>query len=397
MTPLGSARTLVLGALALAALALPASAGAAVAHKDISYDLGSPPADPNDNALDIYLPDQAQASDSRPVVVYVHGGGWATGDKNNQITRKVNLFTGAGFVFVSLNYRLSPMDENALAPGRVMFPDHPHDVGEALGWLSQNIAAYGGDPTRFVLSGHSAGAHLVALLSTDPQYAEAYGVEPWRIIGTVALDGDAYDVADRIAEVPPGSKNTFYNAFGTPEENAITGAWAAGSPLLFADPGDPRFLLVTQAGAPQRVADAQAFATALGQDASSVFAAPYDHAGINQAVGDPGDASGETEAIMSFISASVTASADPPSRLKRKPKKRVRTGAKKAQVEFKLGSAEAGVHFECRLDSKKLKPCDARERYRVGHGRHTFRYLALSARGRPGVERRYRFRVVGTG
>jgi acetyl esterase/lipase len=396
MTALGLPRKLVIGGLALAALAMPAGAAAAVAHEDVSYDLGSPPADPNLNALDIYVPDGAAPTDSRPVVVYVHGGGWAIGDKDNQIARKVDLFTGAGFVFVSLNYRLSPTDENALAPGRVMFPDHPHDVGEALGWLSQNISAYGGDPTRFVLSGHSAGAQLVALLSTDPKYAAAYGVKPWEIIGTVALDSDAYDIADRIAEVPPSSKNTFYNAFGTPEENAVTGAWAAGSPLLFADAADPRFLLVTQA-VPQRVADTQAFAAALGQDASSVFEAPYDHAGINQAVGDPGDTAGVTDAIMSFISASVTASADPPVGLKRKPKKRVRTGAKRATVKFKLRSSAPGARFECRLDSKKLKPCKAGKRYRVGRGSHAFRYRALSDRGRPGAERRYRFRVVGTG
>ena len=55
-------------------------------------------------------------------------------------------------------------------------------------------------PERMLLIGHSAGAHLVSLVTTDPRYVERHGVEPWQLIGTVALDSDAYDVADRIAE-----------------------------------------------------------------------------------------------------------------------------------------------------------------------------------------------------
>ncbi|MET0730904.1 MAG: alpha/beta hydrolase [Solirubrobacterales bacterium] len=396
MGDIGLLRKMMLGAIAAAALVLPAGAGAAVAHPDLSYDLGSPPADAGDNALDVYVPEGAAAADSRPVVVYVHGGGWRAGDKGNQIARKVNLFTGAGYVFVSLNYRLSPADPTILDPARIRFPDHPHDVGEALGWLSQHIDEYGGDPTRLALVGHSAGAHLIALISTDPSYAGAFGVEPWQIIGTVPLDSDAYVVEDRIDELPAPGRATYYNAFGTPDENAVTGSWAAASPQTWADAGDPRFLLVTQDN-PRRLADNQAMAGALGQDPAGVIATPYTHEQINEMVGGPGDTAGETQAIMDFIAASVAASADPVAKLAKHPRKRLRSDARRERATFKLTSKSPEAVFECRVDSRRLKPCKARKTLRVGRGRHTFRYRALSASGRPGETEAFRFRVVGAG
>lgn len=382
--------------LAVLALVAPAGAGAAVAHRDISYDLGSPVADPNENALDIYTPDGAAATDSRPVIVYVHGGGWRRGDKSNQTQQKVDLFTGAGYVFISLNYRLSPLDASALDPSRVKFPDHPSDVGEAIGWISQHIGEYGGDPTRLGLIGHSAGAHLIALVSTDPSYLAAYGVEPWQIVGTVPLDSDAFVVADRIDELSAGDKDTYYNAFGTPAENAATGSWDAASPQLHADAGDPRFLIVTQTN-PRRLDDSRAMASALGQDPQGVFAAPYDHEGINAAVGGADDTAGETTAIMSFFSDRIAAAVDPKATLRKHPPKRVRTDRKRTKIAFKLGSPEAGASFECRLDSRKLKPCKAKRSYAVDRGRHTFRYRALLANGRPGPQKSFSFRVALAG
>ena len=372
-------------------------AGAAVVHPDLSYDLDSPVADPNLNALDIYTPDGAATTESRPVVVYVHGGGWRNGDKGNKIARKRDLFTGAGYVFASLNYRLSPDDISAQAPDRVKFPDHPHDVGEALGWLSQHVAEYGGDPTRMLLIGHSAGAHIVSLVSTDPRYVEAYGVEPWQLIGTVSLDTEAFDIADRIAEGTPARRDLFYSAFATLAENAVSSSWVLGSPVVWADPADTRFLFVVQAGIADRIADNEAMASALGQDPAGVFAAPYDHEGINDAVGAPDDSAGETAAIIDFFGRMVTASATPKAKLAKHPASRVETSERRARARFKLASGDPGVSFECRLDSRKLKHCGARPSYRVGHGRHTFRYRALAASGRPGKTKAFRFRVLVAG
>ena len=84
-------------------LLLPLTAHAAVATPGIDYDLdgsgGSVP--PSLNQLDLYSPDGVTAVDSRPVVVYVHGGGWRVGDKSNKIAKKVALFTGAGYLLAS--------------------------------------------------------------------------------------------------------------------------------------------------------------------------------------------------------------------------------------------------------------------------------------------------------
>jgi arylformamidase len=387
------------GALTLAALAAgllaAAGAGAAVSVEDVSYDLDSPVADPNLNALDIYTPDGVAAADARPVVVYVHGGGWRAGDKANQIAKKVNLFTGAGYVFVSVNYRLSPQDTGTLDPGRIKFPDHPHDVGEAIGWLSAHVAAYGGDPTRLLLIGHSAGAHLVSLVSTDPSYIEAYGVQPFQLIGTVSLDTDAFDVTAQADPSSPAATNPglFWNAFGTPAENAATGSWAAASPIAFADQADPRFLLVTSQ-IPRRVSENRAIATALGQDPAGVLSVPYDHEGINDAVGAAADPAGETAAIISFLTARVGDSSQPPKpKLSKHPRRRLKTSSRRVEVRFRFSST-AGLGFECRLDHGRFKSCRSPRTYRVARGRHRFRVRAVSASGRPGAERSFEFRVV---
>lgn len=395
MVAMSFPRAALLSILALAVLGGVASA--AVVHPDLSYDLDSPVADPNLNALDLYMPDGAVTTDSRPVVVYVHGGGWRNGDKRNQILRKRDLFTGAGYVFASLNYRLSPDDTSIQAPDRVKFPDHPHDVGEALGWLSEHVAEYGGDPTRMLLIGHSAGAHLVSLVSTDPRYVEAYGVEPWQLIGTVSLDTEAFDIADRLAEGGPQQRALFHNAIGNPAENAATNAWSEASPVRWADARDPRFLFVVQATPADRLADNQAMALALGQDPASVFAAPYDHEGINDAVGAADDTAGETAAIIDFFGRMVAASATPKAKLAKHPASRVETSERRARVRFKLASDDLAASFECRLDSRKLKRCGSHPAYDAGHGRHTFRYRALAATGRPGKTKAFRFRVVVAG
>ena len=386
-------------ALAAAALLLvPAAGEAAVAHPGNDYDLDGSP-DPVPAALtelDIYTPDNGTAADSRPVVVYVHGGGWKAGDKANRLASKVALFTGAGYVFASVNYRLSPDPvDPAFPPGRVRFPDHPRDVGEAVAWIDANVADYGGDPTRILLIGHSAGAHLVSLISTDPAYVEAFGMDPRHLIGTVPLDTDAYDLAARIARVRAPARPLFYSAFGTPAENGADDTWANASPIAHATMRDPEFMLVTQAAAPVRLAGTREMAVALGQDPeASVFAAPYDHAGINDAVGAAADPAGETAAIMTFFERMVAASQTSRVRfLKRPPAKlRVRRGHR-AKVRFRFEAAVAAASYECRLDDAGFRRCSSPATRRVGRGRHAFRVRAVATNGEAGPANKTRFRV----
>lgn len=374
-----------------------AASPAAAAKTTVDYDLdGSPPPVPASlNRLDLYTPPGASPSDRRPVVVYIHGGAWRTGDKGNAIADKVALFTGAGYVFASVNYRLSPDPVDPAFPAdRVRFPDHPDDVGEAIGWLDRNVSSYGGDRKRIVLIGHSAGAQLASLVATDPRYVTRWGVASRDLLGFVSLDGE-YDIIARLTPGTARSRALFYNAFATPAENAVDGAWEAGSPIRWAGPVDPPSLLVTQQGSASRRAHSEAMAAALGPD-SSVLAVPYDHGGINAAVGSADDPAGETPAIMTFIRGAIAASRASAVRITARPPNRVRLGQRRrVRVRFRFAARDAASAFECRLDAGVYRRCDSPRRYKLPGGRHVFRVRAISSNGARGPVEADRFRVVG--
>ncbi len=151
--------------------------------RDISYAQISG-VDPHLLSLDVYYTDPLTAQ--RPVLLFIHGGGWAGGDKSH-IGFKPDFFTHAGFVFVSANYRLSP---------QAIFPAHVQDVAKAIAWTVKSIRQYGGDPNRLFLMGHSAGAHLVTLVATDDQYLKSFGLSLTAVKGVIALDSAAFDLAD---------------------------------------------------------------------------------------------------------------------------------------------------------------------------------------------------------
>jgi acetyl esterase/lipase len=131
--------------------------------------------------LDIYAPDGAK---DLPVVFWIHGGGWQTGDKTS-VQLKPRVFTERGFVFVSTNYRLLPSVEMDVLI---------RDVARSLGWVHKNIAQYGGDGERIFVMGHSAGAQLAALICIDNRYLKEEGVTFGVLKGCVPVDGDTYDL-----------------------------------------------------------------------------------------------------------------------------------------------------------------------------------------------------------
>jgi acetyl esterase/lipase len=370
-----------------------------VLDADVSYDLGSPPADPDANRLDIYTPRAIERAPA-PVVVYVHGGSWRTGDKGNKIANKARLFSSNGMLLVSVNYRLSPNPPQSSKPGRIRFPAHPNDLGEAIGWLERNIGRYGGDPGRLILVGHSAGAHLVSLVGTDPRFLRAHGSRPLAVRGVVALDTASFDLVERAnpATSPLGAAGLegLWNAFATGAENAADGTWRAASPLHHADRRDAPHLLVTQANNPRRIAVNSGMATALGHSpASGVLAVDADHAGINAALGDPADASGETTAVLAFVRAALAVDAAPRTKLTRKPKKRAgaRRDRRRASVRFGFSAADERARFECRIDRRRWRRCVSPRRYRLAAGRHRFRARSKTRDGN-GPIRGYRFRVA---
>jgi acetyl esterase/lipase len=145
-------------------------------RRDLAY--GSDPA----QALDLYsLPGDGGP---RPIIVMVHGGAWAFGDKQYRgvVQSKLAHWLPRGYLFVSVNYRMLP--EQPLE-------GQADDVARALAYVQRHAREWGGDPGRITLMGHSAGAHLAVLLSADPARARALGAQRWR--ATVALDSAALD------------------------------------------------------------------------------------------------------------------------------------------------------------------------------------------------------------
>jgi arylformamidase len=133
------------------------------------------------HVLDVYSPANAK---NLPVVFWIHGGGWQSGDKAN-VQEKPAWFTKKGFVFVSINHRLLPEVEMDVLVS---------DVAKAFGWMHKHIAEYGGDPQRVLVGGHSSGAQLATLICTDDRYLKAEGVSFKDLIGCVPVDGDTYDI-----------------------------------------------------------------------------------------------------------------------------------------------------------------------------------------------------------
>jgi hypothetical protein len=244
-----------------------------------------------------------------------------------------------------------------------------------------------------ILIGHSAGAHLMSLVGTDPRYTGAFRVATRQLLGVVSLDTDAFDVTEQATPGigRPRALPLFWNAFGTPEENAATGSWRDASPLTWADPADPPFLLVTST-VPARVRDNTRMAQALSQP-DAVLSVPLSHAGINDAVGATGDASGVTDAVTGFIER-VLPKAGPRASITKHPKRRVRTVKRRELVTFRFRSNPRGSRFQCRIAGKSFKRCRSPRRYRLRPGRHRFSVRALADDGTRGRADSFAFRVV---
>ncbi|WP_395752408.1 alpha/beta hydrolase [Prosthecobacter sp.] len=141
-----------------------------------------------------------------PLVIYVHGGGWKRGDKGLAAGEKSVHYLQQGYAFASLNYRLVPSCK---------VEDQASDVAHAVAFLIRRAEQLGFDGKRVVLLGHSAGAHLVALVGTDMSYFKQAEVDPKAVRGIIPLDGAAYDVPKQIAEGGDFMHSTYLEAFGT--------------------------------------------------------------------------------------------------------------------------------------------------------------------------------------
>jgi acetyl esterase/lipase len=231
-------------------------------------------------ALDVFIPPDAHGA---PIVVMVHGGGWRLGDKTSPgvIDNKLKYWLPKGYILVSVNYRLLPTPVSEQAK----------DVAAAVAYIENHAADWGGDSDKLILMGHSAGAHLAALLSADPSRVTAAGGHPWR--GTVVLDSAALDVASVMNKRHP---KLYDDAFG--KDPAY---WASVSPTAQVKTDAVPMLLVCSLKRPDdSCGQSKAFAARLqiaGQDAPVV---PQDltHMQIDHDLGLPG---AYTDTVDDFI------------------------------------------------------------------------------------------------
>ena len=140
------------------------------AEKDISYGKQKW------QQLNIYPQKNNQQA---PVVIFIYGGGWHKGSKE-QYHFVADGLTRKGYLVVIPDYIKYPA-------GR--FPTFIEDIALATAWVKKNIVSYGGDPNQMLLVGHSAGAHTGALLVTDPSYFNRVGLTPADVTGFVGLSG----------------------------------------------------------------------------------------------------------------------------------------------------------------------------------------------------------------
>jgi acetyl esterase/lipase len=244
--------------------------------------------------LDVYAPDKAR---DLPVIFWIHGGGWQAGDKA-AAHAKPKFFVEKGYVFVSTNYRLLPdVDMGTIV----------RDVAKSLHWVRDHIKQYGGDPDRIVVTGHSAGAQLAALICTDESYLKAEGIKLASIKGCVPVDGDTYDVpmmiqagaAHRKSLGQPDPKFGHFEKFGS---DAAKHRDFSAVNHVSRDKGIPPFLILYVADHPDTTAQAKRLGSVLtesGTSATLFGAKDSEHSKLNEDLGLPGDPA--TKAMMDFI------------------------------------------------------------------------------------------------
>lgn len=197
-----------------------------------NFDLNYSTSKDKFHTLDLYIP-KKRSGKKPPLIVWIHGGGWREGNKSD--TPAIDI-AREGFAVASINYRLVPES---------VFPAQIDDCIQAIEWLSGQGDKYGFDNTRIGVWGLSAGGHLAALVGTSTGLTQA--VCDWcgptdmftfrRQCKPNALfrDSSAADMVDDFLG-------------GTPEEKHDLAV--AASPISFASPNDPPFLIMHSEGDP---------------------------------------------------------------------------------------------------------------------------------------------------
>ena len=248
---------------------------------DIPYasNLGT---DPARQSLDIYI---REGLADAPVVLYVHGGGWVRGDKERALFKPACLVP-EGYMFASMNYRFRP-DAGLL--------EMAQDVASAVVWLKQHAAKFGGDGSRIVLMGHSAGAHLVAVVGSNQIFMATAGAALSDLSGVVAIDTAMLHVQSRMETAGQSQ----FQVFGESPDG-----WTPVSPWHHIEQGKgiPPFLLFTSDGREVSREQAKMMRTKLEQhgiEAAFHEAKGRGHTPLDTYLGVEGDES--TRILLEFL------------------------------------------------------------------------------------------------
>ena len=213
-------------------------------HKNITYLEAS--GRKAEQKLNVFAPHHHQPL--KPVLIYLYGGNWTSGH------RSLYNFFGSrwarkGVVTVVVDYPKSP---------DAQYFEMATDVAKATKWVKENIQRYGGDPDQIFISGHSAGGHLAALVSTDNQFfAQQNLTSPLK--GTILIDAAGLDMYGYLKEVDHGPQGSYLNIFSNKPQT-----WKAASPLYQLRPGI-KPMLIYQGGRtyPSIITSNQKFVAAL--------------------------------------------------------------------------------------------------------------------------------------
>jgi arylformamidase len=237
-------------------------------------------------SLDVYAPPKGE---KHPVIVWIHGGGWKKGDKA-ALQQKPQAFADKGCVLVSINYRLIPA---------ITLKDMMSDIAKSIRWVRDHAAEHRGDPERIVVMGHSAGAHLAALICTDDSYLKETGVPMTSLKGCVPLDVSAYDLPKHLRDGGTTTVANYTSVFGSTEAEQ-----RQFSPVyhIAKGKGIPPFLILHVASREDTKRQAHWLANKLGESsiaARVVAAEGKTHGTISSDLGGASDA--PTQELWKFL------------------------------------------------------------------------------------------------
>jgi len=205
--------------------------------RDVPYRNGAD-AHPEKHRLDVFRPPTDQGA-PWPVLVFVHGGGWTSGDKSlsylgNDVFGNIGRFYAArGLLTVVPSYRLQP---------GVDWRAQVEDIADVVAWVRSSAADYGGNPDAIFLSGHSAGAQLVSYVTLEREHLVARGVTPESVCGFVSVSGSAFDLADPETYELGFGRDYFEQRF---RNGSPTNTWAHEASLVHrVGPDAPAALLI---------------------------------------------------------------------------------------------------------------------------------------------------------